>query len=139
MAKVEIEPGAGPPADESPSAELIRKAMQDEVITDERGRALKMRKPSVLAQYRLIEALGELASNQTYMQMVNPLLYLGEIDGAQVFLPKNKKEVEALIQRLDDEGLAAVMGWYIANVIGPTSDAIEAATKAAEEKAALKN
>lgn len=130
---------AAPEATETPSAELIRKAMQDEVVTDERGRQLKMRKPGVLAQYRLIEALGDLASNQTYMQMVNPLLYLGAIDGDLVMLPSNKREVEALIQRLDDDGLGAVMGWYFANVIGPTQDAIESATKAAEQKAALKN
>lgn len=141
MTKVTIKGGVsgGDEAAETPSEQLVRKAMQDETITDSAGRQLKMRKPGVLAQYRLIEALGDLASNQTYMQMVNPLLYLAAIDGDAVFMPGNKREVEALIQRLDDHGLAEVMGWYVANVIGPTNDAIEAAQKAADQKAALKN
>jgi hypothetical protein len=124
-----LEPG-------SPSAEMVRKALQEQVITDERGRQLTVRRPGVLAQFRLVEAVGpEAASNQTYMQMINPLLYLGKIDGEDVLPPMSKREVEVLIQRLDEEGLAALGVWYMANVIGPTLDAV----KAAEQQAALKN
>lgn len=124
----------------SPSAELVRQALKDETVRDERGRSLTLRKPGVLAQYRIVEAVGpEAAANQTYMQMVNPLIYLAEIDGEAVYFPQSKAEVEALIQRLDDDGLAAVFSWYMTNIIGPTQSAIAAAQRAAEDKAKLKN
>lgn len=124
----------------TPTEELIRQATKEEVVTDERGRQITLRKPGVLAQYRIVEAAGaEAAANQTYMQMVTPLIYVAKIDDDAVFLPKSKGEIEALLQRLDEEGLAAVFSWYMANVIGPTNDAIKAAERAAEEKAALKN
>lgn len=119
----------------SPSSDLVRQALKEETLTDEKGRKIKVRKPGVLAQYRLVEAVGaEAAANQTYMQMINPLIYVAEIDGDPVHLPANKREVEVLIQRLDDEGLTAVMSWYMANIIGPTMDALAAAERAAQLK-----
>lgn len=133
---VHDDPPAAPAASDSPAQDLIRRAMQPEDIKDERGRVLSVRKPGPLAQYRILEAVGpETAANTTYMQMVNPLLYLGAIDGDPVHLPTSKREVEALILRLDDDGLGALMAWYMANVIAPTMDAV----KAAEEAAAIKN
>lgn len=131
------EPGAAPA---TPSQELIANALQEEVLTDAKGRKLLMRKPSPLAQFRILEAVGpETAANQTYMQMIQPLLYLGAIDDAVVVLPQTKLELEALITRLDDDGLNSVMSWYVANVAMPSHNAIEAAVKAATDKAALKN
>lgn len=93
----------------APSAQLIAKAIAETVITDARGRSIKLKKPGVLAQYRLIEILGETAKNQVYMGMVLPLIFVAEIDGDPVFQPSRKSEVEALIQRLDEDGIAAVM------------------------------
>lgn len=134
-AKLTVHEDAAPAA-EPPSRQLIRQAIKEEKIPVEDGRTLTVRKPGVLAQYRLIEAVGpEAAANQTYMQMINPLLYLGAIDDDPVHLPVSKREVEALIYRLDDDGLGALMAWYVGNVVAPTMDAI----KAAEEAAALKN
>ena len=128
---------AGPGS--TPSEQLLHKALEEETITDETGRTFHMRKPGPLAQFRMIEALGDLASNQTYMQMTNPLLYLAAINGVPEPQPQTKDEVEALIQRLGHEGLASVMSWYLVNVMGPTQDAIDAAGRAAKDKAALKN
>lgn len=120
----------------SPSAELVKQALREEVIDVGDGRKLTVRKPGVLAQFRLVQAVGpEVASNQTYMQMINPLLYLGKIDDEVVMPPMNLREVEALIQGLGDAGLGAIMAWYIANVIGPTMEAIQAE----EQRDRLKN
>lgn len=136
MAEVTIHDGpetAKPAA--KPSEDLVRAALKQEEITDERGRKIVMRKPGVLAQFRLIQAVGpETAANDTYMRMINPLLYVGSIDGEEVFPPASLREVELLIQRLDDEGLGAAMAWYMANVIGPTMEAMAAAEKAAQLK-----
>jgi hypothetical protein len=78
-------------------------------VQDARGRTITLRKPGVLAQYRLVEALGEVAKNVTYVDMIFPLLFVSAIDGKTVPLPAKKSEIEALIQRLDEDGIAAVM------------------------------
>lgn len=94
---------------EVPSVEVLAKANEESSVTDSTGRVIKLKKPGVLAQYRLIEALGDSAANQTYMGMVLPLIYVTEIDGSAVHQPKLKMHVEALIQQLDDAGIEAVM------------------------------
>ena len=94
-----------------------------------------MRKPGVLAQFQLTDALGDTASNERYMQMCLPLIYVGDIDGQPVYPPKNKVQVEALIQQLDEDGLSAVMMWYIEHIVQPTVAAVEDA----QQRASLKN
>lgn len=123
----------------TPSQELIRQALKESIETDETGRRLTLRQPGPLAQYRLIEALGDLAMNQAYMAMVTPLTYLSAIDGVPEPAPKSKLELEALITRLDQAGMDTIMKWYMLNVLGPAQDAMDAAKRAAEEKAAVKN
>lgn len=93
----------------TPSAEVVAKATAEVTVTDARGRVITLKKPGVLAQFRLVEALGESAKNQVYMGMVMPLIYVAAIDGDPVFQPSKKSEVEALIQQLDEDGLTAVM------------------------------
>ncbi len=87
----------------------MQAALQTVEISDSIGRQIVLRKPAVLAQFRIVEAVGaESAANTTYMSMVMPLIYVASIDGEPVVLPKKKSEIEALIQRLSDEGLDAV-------------------------------
>jgi hypothetical protein len=94
---------------ETPSSQLIAQASKDVSITDDKGRTLVLRRPGVLAQFRLIEALGETAKNDVYVRMVLPVLYVHQIDGDVVDALVRKSQVEALIQRLSDEGMSAVM------------------------------
>lgn len=89
-----------------PSEEIVKVPEAD--VLDARARVIKLRKPGVLAQYRLVETLGESASNQAYMGMVLPLIYVASIDGEAVNA-RTKMQIEALIQRLDEEGIRAVM------------------------------
>jgi len=92
-----------------PSQEIVAQVNAETTITDSAGRIIKIKKPGVLTQYRLIEALGDSAQNQTYMGMVLPLIYVVSIDGLAVNPPKTKMQVEALIQQLDEAGIEAVM------------------------------
>jgi LDH2 family malate/lactate/ureidoglycolate dehydrogenase len=93
-----------------PSEEVVAKALAEIVTTDSAGRVIKLKKPGVLAQFRLVEAMGgETAKNQTYMGMVLPLIYVASIDGDPIFQPTSKMQMEALIQRLDEHGVDAVM------------------------------
>jgi hypothetical protein len=93
----------------TPSAEVVAKATAEVTVTDARGRVITLKKPGVLAQFRLVEALGDSAKNQTYLGMVLPLIFVTAIDGDPVYQPSKKSEVEALIQQLNDEGIEAVM------------------------------
>ena len=92
-----------------PSEEAVAKAIAETVIVDSAGRAIKLKKPGVLAQYRLIEALGDAAKNAVYTSMVLPLIYVVGIDENAVYQPTTKREIEALIQQLDEHGVEAVM------------------------------
>lgn len=113
----------------SPSEMAISKAHQEAVVTDAKGRTIKLKRPGVLAQYRLIEVLGETAQNRVYMAMVLPLIFVIEIDGDYVFFPAKKSEVEALIQRLDHEGIEAVMNGVKDNFGESDPEADKAALK----------
>lgn len=92
-----------------PSEEAVQKAMAEFTVNDSAGRVIKLKKPGVLAQYRLVEVLGESAKNDVYMGMVLPLMYVTAIDELPIFQPTSKREVEALIQHLDEHGIGAVM------------------------------
>lgn len=91
-----------------PSEEAIAKAVAEVAVTDARGRVLLLKKPGVLAQFRLVEALGETAKNETYVGMVLPVIFVSAIDGDPIMPMASKREIEALIQRLDDDGITAV-------------------------------
>lgn len=105
MTKVTINPKAEPSA----TQELLAKAQSNVTVTDARGRAITLKKPGALAQFRLIEALGDSAANKTYASMCLPLIYVAAVDGDPVMPPTRKSEVEALIQQLEEDGLEAVM------------------------------
>lgn len=122
MAKVTV--------NESPAAQAVAKAVEQFSVTDERGRVIVLKKPGVLAQFRLVELLGASASNDVYMGMVLPLIYVALIDGDQVLPPLRKSEVEALIQRLDEDGVTAVARGVSKHFGGRDPE---------EDKAALKN
>lgn len=78
-------------------------------VTDAQGRKITLKRPGVLAQYRLVELLGDTAKNEVYMGMVLPLIFVTSIDDEAVAQPTTKRQVEALIQRLSDDGVKAVM------------------------------
>lgn len=92
-----------------PAQEVLIKANEESFVVDSLGRTIKLKKPGVLAQYRLIEALGDTAQNQTYMAMVMPLIYVAAVDDLAVNQPKSKMQIEALIQQLDEAGIQAIM------------------------------
>lgn len=95
---------------QSPAAQALQKANEEVVIKDSKGRSITLKQPGVLAQFRMMEALGdELSRNSAYMMMSLPMLFITSIDGDPVYQPKTKLEHEALIQRLDHHGIDAVV------------------------------
>lgn len=102
---------------DSPTDQVLASSVKEEVVSDAAGRTIKLRKPGVLAQFRLVEAIGDSAMNKAYMNMVLPLLFVAEIDGEEVEPMSKKSHVEALISRLGEEGITAVVRG-VADVFG---------------------
>lgn len=100
---------------DTPSAQVIEKALAEVKVKDSSGRIFTLRKPGLLAHFRLVEACGELARNEVYLGMCRPLTYVTAIDDDPVFQPTNKTQIEALVTRIADHGFTAVMDGIIAN------------------------
>lgn len=93
----------------SETSETMIKKPIEVIVEDARGRVITLRKPSVLSTYRFIEALGKSADSETFCNMVMPLQYVIGID-EDLSVPLNtRRELDALIQRLDHDGIDAVM------------------------------
>lgn len=112
MANITINPqdqsGAAVQPTSSPSQQVVAPNVPI-VVSDSTGRKITLKKPGVLAQFRFVSALGADAENNVYMGMAMPLLYVAEVGGEAVNPFFKKAEIEALIQRLDDHGVAAVV------------------------------
>ena len=95
---------------ETPSEQVINAASQIHYVTDSKGRKLGLKQPDFLDEFRIVEAVGgQTAENTTYMAMLNPLLFVVEIDGHPVLFPASKAEAELLIKRVGREGFTAVL------------------------------
>lgn len=102
MAKVTVK------ASETPSEQIISKAMQEVEVIDAEGRKIVLRQPDVLAEFQLAEAAGASSSNAGYMAMILPLTYVASIDGNMVPALQKKDHINALIKRLGHAGIAGV-------------------------------
>ena len=79
-------------------------------VTDAKGRQIGLKEPPFLAEFDIIDVVGpEKSKNQTYMGMLNPLLYIAEIDGQAVQFPTTMIQVRALIQKADRHGFIAAL------------------------------
>lgn len=104
MTKVTIKPQEAM----TPSEAVVRAANEEFSITDSLGRTIVLKKPGVLAQFDLIEALGDLAKNDVYRVMCIPAIYVVSIDGSVAPPPSNRMQMRALISRLGEEGFSAI-------------------------------
>ena len=92
-----------------PSEKVVKAANELIRAADADGREFGLKRPDFLDEFRLIENLGpELAANTTYVGMLIPLLFVAEIDGEPVGLPRDKRDAEALIRRVGREGYATI-------------------------------
>lgn len=117
-------------ASESPSNQLIAAAAAEVIVTDSAGHAITLKKPGVLAQFKMIEMLGPVASaNTTFVQMVLPVMFVAAIDGDPISKITTRNQLDALIQRLDEAGIEAVMKSVPEHFSGPNPEADKAAVK----------
>lgn len=95
---------------DTPSQQVIKAAATEYTVKDARGRDITLRDPGVAIEYEIVEVVGgDAAKNEVYMSMVMPLFFVSSIDSQPVTQPSTKREIKALIQRLDRDGINAVM------------------------------
>lgn len=92
-----------------PSARLIAAAEAAPLAVDAQGRRLALRRLTALDKLRLLKAAGPvLAHNQPWLGIAVLAASVTAIDDVPVPPPGNEAQVEALVARLGDDGIAAV-------------------------------
>jgi hypothetical protein len=104
MAKVTVHKDA-----ETPSQAIVKAANQPHTRTDASGRTIGIRKMQALDRLKMFEVVGpDNAKNEPYLGYAALAFHVASIDGDPVNRPSNKLQLEALIQRLGDDGMNAV-------------------------------
>jgi len=90
-----------------------------ETVQDAAGRSLSLRRLNALDKLRLFKAAGPvLAQNPLWLGMATLACAVIEIDGIPIPSAINEAQIEALVGKLGDTGIAA-----IAKALGPVPDA----------------
>jgi hypothetical protein len=93
----------------TPSARVIAAAQAAPSVTDTQGRLLQLRRLTALDKLRLFKAAGPaLSLNQSWLGMAVLAASVAAIDEVPVPAPSNEQQIEALVARLGDAGIAAV-------------------------------
>ncbi len=93
----------------TPSQAIIRGSIKTFGAVDRSGRRLMLRRLTALDTLRLFKAAGPaLAQNEPWLSMAGLAFSVLEIDGVPVPAPATETQIESLIDRLGDEGLAAI-------------------------------
>jgi len=89
---------------ESLSKTIIAGANRTATITTASGRTYTLRRPDLLASVRLIEMIGaEAAQNAVLMGIFTMALHVIAIDAEKVEPPHTRRQLDALIQRIDED------------------------------------
>ena len=92
----------------TPSETIIASPASAQVLTDDNGRKLALRRMTVLDKLRLFRAAGpQLSQNGPWLGIALLACSITEIDDVPVPMPVNEQQIEALVARLGDEGIAA--------------------------------
>ncbi len=92
----------------TPSETIAFHSVAVQVVTDEQGRRLALRRMTVLDRLRLFKAAGPLLSqNAPWLGIALLACSVTAIDDIPVPMPANEQQVEALVTRLGDEGITA--------------------------------
>jgi hypothetical protein len=93
----------------TPSQTIVRDAHKTIIAVDRIGRRLTLRRLTALDTLRLFKAAGpNLAQNEPWLSLAGLAFSVLEIDGVPVPPPATEAQIEGLIDRLGDEGLATI-------------------------------
>jgi len=106
--KVNQSSAGSPPKQETPTALVQKNQLETIATVDTRNRIITVGRFNALHYYRLTKVMGQAASNSASLDMAILVCSVRQIDDEDVPMPATEKEIEALIQRLDFDGIAAV-------------------------------
>ena len=93
----------------SPSAQIVAASLVTEAVVDAGGRQLLVRRMTALDRLRLFKAIGPvLSQNNSYLGMAMLASSVVMIDGVPVPAPSTEGQIEGLVAKLGDIGIAAV-------------------------------
>src|ERR1700761_6883711 len=117
----------------TPSQSIVREAIKTVTVIDGKGRRLTLRRLTALDTLRLFKAAGPiLAQNEPWLSMAGMAFSVTEMDGVPVPSPASEAQIESLIHRLGDSGLAA-----IAKALTETDEAIDARAEVGNSRGTL--
>ena len=94
---------------DTPSGRIVAAAAERLRVMDGEGRALELRRMGALDKLRMFKALGPaLSQNAPYLGMAMLACSVTAIDDVPVPPPASELQVEQMVQRLGDGGIAAV-------------------------------
>lgn len=112
----------------TPSQTIVAAATAAQTVTDASGRRLSLRRMTSLDKLRLFKAAGpSLAQNQPWLGMAMLACSVAAIDDVPVPPPTNEQQIEAMVSRLGDAGIAAVADAFEAEAESELSEAVATA------------
>jgi hypothetical protein len=94
----------------TPSQIILQAAEASLSVTDADGRDIQLRRLTALDKLRLFKALGpELSQNEPYLGMAILAYSVTAIDGVPVPAATTEAQIEGLVAKLGDAGLAAAV------------------------------
>ena len=97
-------------------------------VVDRRGRTIKIKKLSALDRMRLFKAVGaEDSENRLFMSYASAAAAVTEFEGLAVPPVANQIQLSALVARLDEDGLEAVVNGLVA--LNPEREDVAIAAK----------
>ncbi len=127
-------------AEDTPSDIIVKAASASGQKVDKRGRLIAVRKLGPLQKLRLHEMVGANASGiDAYMQAAILAASVIKIGDDAVPFPSSKMQLEALVERLDEDGLSAVQDALVdmlglkldaaGNIVDASGEIVHAAKK----------
>ena len=93
----------------TPSETVLHASINTQVTTDKNGRKLVLRRPTALDTLRLFKAAGPVLShNEPWLAMASLASSVQAVDGVPVPTPTTEMQIEGIIERLGEDGLAAI-------------------------------
>ncbi len=97
----------------TPTSAIVTVAQQEHNVHDEQGRVIAIKRPTALDTLRLIKAAGPILSqNEAWMAIAGLAASVTAIDGVPIPSPASEAQIESLVSKLGDHGLAAVSAFF---------------------------
>lgn len=92
----------------SPSEQIVNSSKKEISIVDKEGRTLVLCEPTWFARANFLGAIsGDKASNNAYLSVVSPLIYLVSINKQPVIITK-QLDIDGYLKQLGNAGFEAI-------------------------------